>query len=159
MRLAGRGLCIVVATLSIAGCDIVDLVRPRKGAIPEAPYAGERPDAPPREKRGNAEFSSAAFVDSGSLLVTRSPSGSARIQVWDARTGALVAGIDAVLAQSSARGPWMIDGKRERLLAAGRSERDHALYDLRSGREIAHLPGVERGTKPRIAAGLTHDGN
>ena len=97
MRLAGRGLCIVVATISIAGCDVKNLLWPPKGANPEAPYAGERPDAPSREKRGNAEFTAAAFDDTGRLLVTQSHLGSARIQVWDAATGALIAGIDAII--------------------------------------------------------------
>jgi WD40 repeat protein len=158
MRRARLWLCLAAAMFGAAGCDLIDYVIPRKGAIPDAPFAGDRPDAPPLAQRGNATFASAAFDDTGKLLVTASFMGSAAIQVWDVQTGALIADLDAGLPQS-ARDQWMIDSKRERLLAHRRSGTVPALFDLRTGREIAYLPDVEHGAKPRIPAGLTGDGD
>lgn len=81
----------MMALLMLAACEqaeraVGSAVGPRK-AIAELQYAGDRPDVPPLEERGNAQFTSAAYDDTGTLLITQSWFGSARLQVWNAADG------------------------------------------------------------------------
>jgi hypothetical protein len=141
----------LAVVLLASGCERRGYFFPYRQAILEIPYAGDRGDAPPLAERGNASFESATFDDAGKLLITAlSNSG---VQVWDARTGALLASIQA----TAPNGLWMIDSRRQRLLALKPSERGLHLFDLRTGGELSKLP--EETGPPARAAGLTGDGS
>ena len=90
---------LIVATLAataslLGACQAVSVALP---VIAELPYAGDRPDAPPLEQRGNAVFTGAAYDDTGQLPITQAWFGSAQMQVWNANTGELIAGFDGVV--------------------------------------------------------------
>ena len=71
----------MMALLILAGCEqaanVVGGAVGLRKAIAELPYAGDRPDAPPLEERGNAQFTDAKFDDTGKLLITLAWFGSA----------------------------------------------------------------------------------
>ena len=144
MRAARFHLWLAAVIFCVAGCDLVAQVLPREGAIPDAPFAGDRRDAPPLEKRGNAAFASLAFDDTGKLLLT---AGIGVIQVWDAQTGTHSANVDTGLPQPS-NDQWMIDSTRERVLAIRRPGGIHALFELRlrrpRGQSVKDLRELDR---------------
>jgi len=146
----GLGALVIVA-LVVYGCGPGNVFR--EPAIREIPHAGDRRDAPPLAERGNAVFHSAAFDDEGKLFVTVPFMGPSGIQVWDAKTGHLVANIHGGVPNDL----WMIDSARHRLLGDKASATGLHLFDLRTGGEISTIPD-DAGT-PARAAGLTTDGN
>ncbi len=137
MGLRRLGALVAAVALFVSGC----------GA------GGDRWDAPPLPLRGNASFVSATFDDEGKLLLTVPGIIGNHVQVWNVKTGDLVTTIDAVLADRL----WMIDSRRQRLLARKPSTSGLHLFDLRTGRDISTVP-YEAG-EPARAAGLTADGN
>lgn len=163
---------VVMALLILAGCEraeraIGSAIGPKK-AIAELPYAGDRPDAPPLEERGNAQFTDARFDDTGTLLITMAWFGGSRLQVWDATNGNLIAGMDGYPPNPGSRLIWMIDSARKRLFARNGKGDGFALFDLMSGQTIAGFADTDDGeggkTPPPpafrepYAAGLTADG-
>ena len=132
-------------------------------AIPELAYAGDRPDAPPLEQRGNATFMFAKFDDEGKFLVTvpfMGPAGG--LIAWDAQTGAMLSRLDIKIPMMLSWPVWMIDGTRGRMLGQNSSLYDDKfrLVDLRTGRIVGDLPDENTDTKhPTMAAGLVGDGN
>jgi hypothetical protein len=153
-------LSILLALAWLSACQQIERAIPVRKAIPELAYAGDRPDAPPLEERGNAVFTDAAYDDRGTLLVTLPCFGSARMQVWDAATGALLSGIDASVPNPGSRITWMIDGARRRLLGTGPGHFDtgYALYDLMSGQVLGRIDEGGDPKRPAFAVGLT-EGN
>jgi hypothetical protein len=145
----------------LSACQEIERAIPVRKAIAELSYAGDRPDAPPLEERGNAVFTDAAYDDTGTLLVTLPFFGSARMQVWDAATGALVSGIDATVPNPGSRIVWMIDGARRRLLGTGPGNFDtgYALYDLMSGQVLGRIDEGVDPKRPAFAVGLTGGGS
>ena len=153
-----------MALLILAGCEqaanVIGGAVPLNKAIAELPYAGDRPDAPPLEQRGNAQFTDAKFDDSGKLLITLAWFGSSRVQVWDAGNGALLSGFDAIVPNPGSRNIWMIDSSRKRLFARNGKNDGFALFDLMTGNTIASFadtPPAPAFREP-YAAGLTADG-
>jgi WD40 repeat protein len=159
MRLAALMALLIVAGCEQAGRTIGGAIGPRK-AIAELPYAGDRPDAPPLEERGNAQFTDARFDDTGKLLITLAWFGSARVQVWNAENGALVSGFDAIVPNPGSRNIWMIDSARRRLFARNGKNDGFALFDLMTGKTIssfADTPPAPAFREP-YAVGLTAEG-
>lgn len=140
-----------------AGCNVVNSMMGPKKAIADAPYAGDRPDAPPLEQRGNATFAAAAFDETGRVLVTMPFLGPPGLIAWDATNGAMLSRLD-VGVQNESPSRWMIDGARGRILGQDRGTPGFRLLDLRSGKELARVPEVE-SPHPAIAVGLVGDGN
>src|SRR5688572_26616655 len=139
----------VMALLILAGCEqagraIGGAMSPKK-AIAELPYAGDRPDAPPLEARGNAQFTDARFDDTGTLLVTLAWFGSARVQVWDAKNGTQISGFDAIVPNPGSRNIWMLDSARKRLFARNGKNDGFALFDLTTGATIASFADTDDG--------------
>ena len=154
-----RVVPVAVLILTAAGCRMVENAIPRSPAIAELAYAGDRPDAPPLEERGNATFSSAAFDDQGQLLITVPFFGATPgILVWDAKTGDILSRPDVGI-PNLPKATWMIDGKRGRLLGQKHPETAFRLVDLRTGKEISQIPGDPQDQQPAIAGGLVGDGN
>jgi WD40 repeat protein len=149
----GRIGPLAAVALSVCGCQQGKNRISREPAIREIPHSGDRRDAPPLAERGNAAFQSATFDDEGKLLVTAPFMGPSGVQVWDAKTGDLLANIDASIPYHL----WMIDSRRQRLLGYKPSQRGLHLFDLRTGREISTIP--DEAGRPARAAGLTADGN
>ena len=162
----------MMALLILAACDqaeraIGSAVGPRK-AIAELKYAGDRPDVPPLEERGNSVFSAAAFDETGQLLVTQPFFGTARMQVWDVAKGTLVSGFDAIVPNPGSRNIWMIDGRNKRIFARTGNNDGFALFDLMTGQAIAVIADTDDGAggkRPPLpafrepyAVGLTADG-
>jgi hypothetical protein len=144
-----------LAVLALAACDAVEraagtALGPRK-AIAELPYDGDRPGAPPLEERGNSVFTEAAFDDTGALLLTQPWFGTARLQVWDTQTGALISGFDAIVPSPGSRPVWMIDGKRRRLFARDGKNEGYALFDLMTGTMIATIADTDNGAGDTVA--------
>jgi hypothetical protein len=128
---------------------------PSRKAIAEVTDSGDRPDALPLEERGNAVFSDAANDTSGTLLISQSFGGSARMQVWDAETATLarrepsrlgmVAGSPHAGRRVYARRAGAPDGK---LVAAshrrlGHGERHDSFSAARSQTKAAALSDAE----------------
>ena len=139
----------VTALLILAACDqaeraIGSAVGPRK-AIAELKYAGDRPDVPPLEERGNAQFTNAAYDDTGTLLITQAWFGSARMQVWNAEDGTLISGFDGIVPNPGSKNIWMIDSKRRRLFARNGKSDGFALFDLMTGKTIAEISDTDDG--------------
>src|SRR5687767_14754038 len=139
----------LMALLILAGCDqaarVIDSAVLAKKALPELKYSGDRPDAPPLEQRGNAVFSDAAFDASATLLITQSFGGSARMQVWDTKTGAMISGFDAIVPNPGSRNIWMLDSARKRLFARNGKNDGFALFDLTTGATIASFADTDDG--------------
>ena len=155
-----RHTVLVLAALVCVGCrGAADALLPRERPIRELAYAGDRPDAPPLEQRGNAAFESAAFDDDGRFLVTVPffP-GQPGLNVFDARTGELVSRPDVGIPNTQ-KEVWMIDGKRGRLLGQKHPETGFRLVDLRTGAGIAQIPGEPNDRHPAVAGGLVGDGS
>ncbi len=153
-RIARRLVGCLVITLAALACGRIPLLGARQGAIPEIPFAGDRPDAPPLAERGNAVFSAASFDDTGELLVTQPFMGPEGIQVWDAVAGKLLTRIDGSIPDRT----WMIDSRRQRLLGTKAPSNDLVLFDLRTGKEISRIP-AGTDSRPARAAGLAAGGN
>ena len=139
----------MMALLILAACDqaeraIGSAVGPRK-AIAELKYAGDRPDVPPLEERGNAQFTDAAYDDAGTLLIAQSWSGSTRLQVWNAADGTLISGFDGIIPNPGSKNIWMIDSKRRRLFARNGKSDGFALFDLMTGKTIAEISDTDDG--------------
>lgn len=162
----------LMALLILAGCEqaeraIGGALSSRK-AIAELKYSGDRPDAPPLEERGNAVFTDAAYDQSGTLLITLADMGSARMQVWDVETGALISGFDAIVPNPGSRNIWMIDGTRKRIFARTGKNDGYALFDLMTGNTISTIADTDDGAGGTVppppafrepyAVGLTADG-
>jgi WD40 repeat protein len=128
-----------------------------KKGIAELPYAGDRPDAPPLEERGNAVFTGAAYDDAGELLITQAWFGSAQMQVWNAKTGELLAGFDGFPPNPGSKNIWMIDSTRKRLLGKRQEQDALLLIDLLSGKIISTIDDPP-DEKPAFAVGLLDDG-
>jgi hypothetical protein len=143
------------------GCQAIEPAIPLRTAIADLPYSGDRPDAPPLAERGNAVFTAAAYDAAGTILVTLPFFGSARMQVWDAATGALLSGIDATISNPQSRDLWMIDGARRRILGTGPGLNDpgYALYDLMSGQVLGRIGAGDDPKRPAVAVGLAEGGN
>lgn len=152
-----RAAAIVSLGGLAAGCNAVNSLVPAKKAIADAPYAGDRPDAPPLEQRGNAAFQSAAFDETGRFLVTAAVNGAPSLIAWDATSGAMLARLDVALPQES-QPARLIDGARGRLLGQDPGKPGFRLLDVRSGKELARLPQDE-SAQPAQAYGLVGDGN
>jgi WD40 repeat protein len=163
---------LLLAVLVACSCEQVEraagtALRPRK-PIAEVSHSGDRADAPPLEERGNARFSDAIYDDTGELLLTIGFSSSARMQVWDAASGALVAGFDALVPNPGSRNHWMIDSKRKRLFGRRGSNDAYALFDLKTGEALSVIEDTDDGSGVRTAlppafrepyaVGLVNDG-
>jgi hypothetical protein len=162
----------LTALLILAGCDqaarVIDSAVLVKKAIPELKYSGDRPDAPPLEERGNAVFGDAAFDASATLLITQSFGGSARMQVWDTKTGAMISGFDAIVPNPGSRTIWMIDSARKRIFARNGKNDGYALFDLMTGKTLSTIADTDDGAGGTVppppafrepyAVGLTADG-
>ena len=146
---------ILLAALLATGCEqaanVVGNALPSRKAIPELKHEGDRSDAPPLEQRGNAQFSDAAFDDTGKLLVTQAWFGSSRMQVWDADNGTLISGFDAIVPKPAGRHLWMIDGRRRRLLARNGKSDGFALFDLMTGAIISEIADTDDGAGGKTA--------
>src|SRR5687768_3402703 len=160
----------LAALLILAGCDqagapttrtvrrgvetepaIGSAVGPRK-AIAELKYAGDRPDVPPLEERGNAQFTDAAYDDTGGLLVTQAWSGSSRLQVWNAEDGTFITGFDGIIPNPGSKTIWMIDSTRRRLFARNGKSDGFALFDLMTGKTISVIDDTDDGAGRKAAA-------
>jgi WD40 repeat protein len=141
----------LLAALLFSGCSAANSV-----------VAGDRPDAPPLEQRGNATFSFAKFDDEGKYLVTvpfMGPKGG--LISWNAETGEMITRLDIQIPMMS-RPIWMIDSTHGRMLGQKNALYDHQfqLVDLQTGKIISELPDDNTNDKlPTIAAGLVGDGN
>ena len=140
---------VLIALLTLAACEQAgrvagNAIAPRQ-AIPELPYSGDRPDAPPLEERGNSVFTDAAFDATGKLLITLPWFGTARMQVWDVESGALIAGFDAIVPNPGSKNIWMIDSVRRRLFARNGKNDGFALYDLMTGTTISEIADTDDG--------------
>jgi hypothetical protein len=146
---------LLMALLILAGCEqaanVVGGAIGSRKAIAELPYAGDRPDAPPLGERGNAQFTDAKFDDTGTLLVTLAWFGSARVQVWDAGSGAPISGFDAIVPHPGSRNIWMIDSARKRLFARSGKGDGFALFDLLTGQTIAAIADTDDGEGGKTA--------
>jgi WD40 repeat protein len=146
----------IVALLMLAGCEqaqqaLSSAIPVRKG-FEELKYHGDRPDAPPLGERGNSVFTSAAFDDTGALLITTPFFGTSRMQVWDTESGALISGFDAIVPHPGSRNIWMIDSKRRRLFARTGKDNAFALIDLMSGSTISTIDDTDDGAGGKSAA-------
>ena len=153
MKVLGASL---TALLILAACNqaeraIGSAVGPRK-AIAELKYAGDRPDAPPLEERGNAQFTNAAYDDTGTLLITQAWFGSARLQVWNAADGTLISGFDGIIPNPGSKNIWMIDSARRRLFARNGKNDGFALFDLMTGKTISVIDDTDDGAGGKAAA-------
>ena len=145
----------LTALLILAACDqaeraIGSAVGPRK-AIAELKYAGDRPDVPPLEERGNAQFTDAAYDDTGTLLITQAWFGSARLQVWNAADGTLISGFDGIIPNPGSKNIWMIDSARRRLFARNGKSDGFALFDLMTGNTISVIDDTDDGAGGKAA--------
>ena len=144
----------MMALLILAACDqaeraIGSAVGPRK-AIAELKYAGDRPDVPPLEERGNAQFTDAAYDDTGTLLITQAWFGSARMQVWNAADGTLISGFDGIIPNPGSKNIWMIDSARRRLFARNGKSDGFALFDLMTGKTISVIDDTDDGAGGKV---------
>ena len=151
MKVLGASM---TALLMLAACDqaeraIGSAVGPRK-AIAELKYAGDRPDVPPLEERGNAQFTNAAYDDTGTLLITEAWFGSARLQVWNAEDGTLIAGFDGIIPNPGSHNIWMIDSARRRLFARNGKSDGFALFDLMTGKTISAIDDTDDGAGGKV---------
>ena len=166
-----RVLALVAAVLAACSCQNIEQAAgvslgPRK-AIAELKYAGDRPDAPPLEERGNSVFTNAAYDETGSILITQPWFGTSRIQVWDTKTGSIISGFDGIIPSPGSRHIWNIDSARRRLFARTGKDDAFALFDLMTGETISVIDDTDDGaggkTKPPspfngpYSVGFTHD--
>jgi hypothetical protein len=83
-----RAHAVVLAAAIASGCQALDSAIPRQPAIPDIPFAGDRPDAPPLEQRVNGTFLFASYDPSGKYLVTVTLEDQLQVSVYDVSTGA-----------------------------------------------------------------------
>jgi hypothetical protein len=149
-----RVVSVFVVGLLATSCEqagrVAGTVLPSRKAIAELPYEGDRPDAPPLEERGNAQFTDAAYDDTGKLLVTQGGAGSARLQVWNAEDGTPIAGFDAIIPNPGSRTIWMIDSGRRRLFARTGKNHGFALFDLMTGETLATIADTDDGAGGKV---------
>ena len=109
-----RAKALLLAAAIASGCQALDSVTTRQPAIPDIPFAGDRPDAPPLEQRGNGTFLFASYDPSGKYLVTVPFMGPpAGLISWDATTGELLSHLLFQIPMYS-KPIWMLDGTRSR---------------------------------------------
>jgi hypothetical protein len=146
----------LLAALASLGCGKED---PKfifeKKPIPVLPYQGFRRDIPD-EQRGNAVFVKAVFTNDDRYLVTLSDG----IQVFDAKTGALLRVLPAGLSGSE---PLVADGPSHTVLARrldyNNAEEAYGLWiwDLRDGSRVGPIPGKSEDSHP-VPIGITPRG-
>jgi len=156
-----RAHALVLAAAIASGCQALDSAIPRQPAIADIPFAGDRPDAPPLEQRGNGTFLFASYDPSGKYLITVPFMGPpAGLISWDATTGELLSHIRFQIPMYS-KPIWMLDGTRGRILAKESTGDHYRLVDLKSGQAVAELPDDPAADPkhPAFAVGLVADGN
>lgn len=150
-----RAALLTIGMVVTSACDL-----PPRKAITELPFAGDRPDAPPLEERGNATFQFAAYDDTGAWLVTVPFMGPSSLIAWDATTGKMVSRPKTSAPMLLSKPLFMIDGARGRMLGQSRHSGPYELVDLRTGDTLQEvMPEITDPKRPPMAAGLTAEGD